>query len=387
MAYTYPVFNGWPIVPMPRAPGPKQISFRQNDSVGMTQSPFTLQSQVQAWPGADWWEADVSLPPMSAADARAWIAFLAALRGKANVFQMGDPSWPVPEPGVYAGAPTLNGAHLATATLLTTTGWTTNFLGNYNYVSDPDAVNPSVWSNVTSQNATTVNPNGIVNLPGAGAVSGNGWGLFGSGGYSAASVYVQTGNMTIAAGSTYWTACYVDARGVAPGGQVGYQALAFNSSNPSNLTLVAQATQTPGQTGQIAAQATIPSGCNMLILRLVAFNSCKISPTTPVVWSNPQVNNPGGLLPYSSNCILQPGDYLQVGMRLHMVAGPIGVYPDGNGNAQIEIWPSLRENQASGLLIGVYNPTGLFRLADNKREWSVDEARHAGISFKAVEAR
>src|SRR5206468_10963905 len=89
MAYTQ--FNGWNIIPMPAAPAPRSVSFAANDSVGQTQSPFTLQTQVQAWPGADWWEADVSLPPMSRANAADWIAWLMAMRGRANVCLFGDP--------------------------------------------------------------------------------------------------------------------------------------------------------------------------------------------------------------------------------------------------------------------------------------------------------
>lgn len=210
----YTQFNGWNIIPMPSTPSLRQVNFTANDSVGQTQSPFTMSSQVQAWPGADWWEAEVSLPPMTRAKAAAWIAWLLALRGKANVFQLGDPLGVYPQ-GTFTGSlPLVNGAQLPTATVLSVRGMTPN----------------------------------LVNA-------------------------------------------------------------------------------------------------------------------------------------------LMPGDYLQVGYRLHMVAGPSPVSTDSNGTAQIEIWPSLRDPLTDGTTVYIGGSTGLWRLSENKRVWSQNEVRLFGISFKAIEAR
>ena len=210
----YPQFNSWNIVPMPTTPAFRTLTLSMQESVGQTQSPFTMASQVQAWPGADWWEAEIALPPMPRAKALPWIAFLAALRGKSNVFQLGDPLGTKPQ---GAGSPIpvyFNGAHLATATSINTKGWV---------------------------------PNAIA--------------------------------------------------------------------------------------------------------------------------------------------VLQPGDYLQIGYRLHMVAGVSTINADANGDASFDIWPSLREPHPDFDPITTSSTTGLFRLADNKRTWSANESKLYGISFKAVEAR
>lgn len=207
----YSIFNGWSIIPMPSSPSPKQIDFSINDSVGSTMSPFTRQSQIQQWPGADWWEANVSLPAMSLRRANQWIAWLMALRGKANVFQLGDPVGRLPL-GSASGAPVMDGAQAAMATTISTKGWTA-----------------------------------------------------------------------------------------------------------------------------------------------------------------------------SAKSVLCCGDYVQIGYRFHKALTDADA--DSNGKATIEIWPSLREAVADGTAIITNGTTGLFRLADNKREWSVNTGRLYGISFRAIEAR
>jgi hypothetical protein len=209
----YAQFNGWNIVPMPSGPSAKQIDFSANDTVGETSSPFTRQSQIQQWSGGDWWEVNVSLPPMRLQRANQWIAWLMALRGKANVFQLGDPLGRFPL-GNASGAPLINGVHAAGITTIATKGWT------------------------------------------AGAKN-----------------------------------------------------------------------------------------------------------------------------------VLLPGDYFQIGVRLHKVAQLTAVDADANGLATFDIWPSLREAPADGTAIITSGTSGLFRLADNRREWSVSTAKLYGISFKCIEAR
>lgn len=83
--------------------------------------------------------------------------------------------------------------------------------------------------------------------------------------------------------------------------------------------------------------------------------------------------------------LLQVGDYLQLGDRLHKVL--VRVDSDGAGDAAISIWPSLREATTDGQAINLNQPRGLFRLATNRRSVLTDETRLSGISIKAVEAR
>lgn len=96
--------------------------------------------------------------------------------------------------------------------------------------------------------------------------------------------------------------------------------------------------------------------------------------------------NTRGWTPNRGNLLL-PGDYLQLNYRLHRVVGVAPVQSDANGKAQIEIWPSLREAPTDGQSIILTNTTGLFRLSDNRREWTARETRLFGLSFKAIEAR
>jgi hypothetical protein len=125
----YAEYNSWDIIPMPASPAPRGITLKMNDAVGVVQSPFTMQTQVQQWPGADFWEAEVTLPPMKRADAVKWIAWLMSLRGQANVFQLGDPLGKAAR-GTPTGSPENDGTHIAGTYLLNTKGWTANSTNN-----------------------------------------------------------------------------------------------------------------------------------------------------------------------------------------------------------------------------------------------------------------
>jgi hypothetical protein len=83
--------------------------------------------------------------------------------------------------------------------------------------------------------------------------------------------------------------------------------------------------------------------------------------------------------------LLLPGDYLQIGYRLHRVLDAVN--SDANGKAAISIWPSLREVPTDGEQIILNNPVGLFRLATNKRQWSSDPSGLTRISFPILEYR
>jgi len=91
-----------------------------------------------------------------------------------------------------------------------------------------------------------------------------------------------------------------------------------------------------------------------------------------------------GLVALSTRNLL-PGDQIQVGNRLHTCLNTVNA--DASGNANIGIWPSLREIPTNGEAIITNHPKGLFRLATNARTWSVDETRLFGLSFKIVEAK
>jgi hypothetical protein len=85
-----------------------------------------------------------------------------------------------------------------------------------------------------------------------------------------------------------------------------------------------------------------------------------------------------------ANGALLPGDYLQIGYRLHRALEPTSV---SSPVSPIGIWPSLREALAGSESIITANTRGLFRLASNKRTFSYDVTRYSQISFKIQEYR
>ncbi len=207
--------NSYSLVAMPPSPAPKSITITMQDTVAVVDFAFTGQQGVQAFPGADWWEAQVSLPPMSRVQAAAWIAWLAQLRGQQCVFQLGEPSATKPQ-GIVRGIPLVDGSvetnNAPTTTVLFTKGWA--------------------------------------------------------------------------------------------------------------------------------------AGAHRLLL---------------------------------------PGDYLQIGYRFYQSLDLVNA--DASGNAQINIYPSIRETPADGTPIVLRNTKGLFRLADNARSFTRDVSQLYGMSFKCREVR
>jgi hypothetical protein len=83
--------------------------------------------------------------------------------------------------------------------------------------------------------------------------------------------------------------------------------------------------------------------------------------------------------------LLLPGDYLQIGYRLHRVLD--AVISDSAGKAAINVWPSLREVPQNGAAIITDNAVGLFRLTNNKNTWSADASKKTRLSFQFQEYR
>jgi hypothetical protein len=87
----------------------------------------------------------------------------------------------------------------------------------------------------------------------------------------------------------------------------------------------------------------------------------------------------------SKTNLLLPGDWIQIGYRMHRVLGAVN--SDASGNATISIWPSLREVPTDGGAVITSNAKGLFRLAKNQRGWSADYTKLSSISFPIQEYR
>lgn len=79
------------------------------DVVALSESPFTLQCQVQEFAGQRL-SGELTLPPLKREKAAEIIAFLLKLRGRLGTFLLGDPAGATPR-GVATGAPLVNGAN------------------------------------------------------------------------------------------------------------------------------------------------------------------------------------------------------------------------------------------------------------------------------------
>lgn len=82
------------------------------------------------------------------------------------------------------------------------------------------------------------------------------------------------------------------------------------------------------------------------------------------------------------------GDWLQLGSgssaRLHKVLAAGG--PSGSpSEATLDLWPRTRTTYADGDAITIASAKGVFRLAGNQVQWSIEEINY-GLSFECVEA-
>lgn len=96
------------------------------DIVGQSISPFTASQQVYKYSG-QYWEADITLRPMTRDEAEYWISFMLKLNGAYGTFLLGDPNGATPR-GVATGTPLVKGAN-QTGNELLTDGWTNSITG------------------------------------------------------------------------------------------------------------------------------------------------------------------------------------------------------------------------------------------------------------------
>lgn len=101
----------------------REITIRSRNIVGISTSPFTGQQQVYKHQG-EWWEAEMSFPPMKPENAEQVATFLLKLSGMFGTFLMGDPINKSPR-GVGTGTPLVKGAGQV-GNELVTDGWTIN---------------------------------------------------------------------------------------------------------------------------------------------------------------------------------------------------------------------------------------------------------------------
>jgi hypothetical protein len=166
---------------LPTVTGIRNIELRAINAVAYSQSPFTFSGQAHAYPG-QMWQADITLPPMNAARAEQWIAFLLALRGRFGTFLLGDPARPSPRG--TATSCTVTGTAGSNTVSATVPAAQTLLAGDYiqlgsgatatlhkvlvNYTGTGAAANLEIWPalrvNRTAATATLTNARGLFRL-------------------------------------------------------------------------------------------------------------------------------------------------------------------------------------------------------------------------------
>ena len=127
MPFTLPTtWNGQPIYSLP-SQRLRTVDLTMGDSVSVATYAWTRQRQTYDFL-ADWWEADVILPPIkNLTEVGQWTAFFANLHGQQGYFYLGHPLYAAPQ-GLALGTPVVSGA-AQTGRSLVTRGWTASKTG------------------------------------------------------------------------------------------------------------------------------------------------------------------------------------------------------------------------------------------------------------------
>ena len=80
---------------------------------------------------------------------------------------------------------------------------------------------------------------------------------------------------------------------------------------------------------------------------------------------------------------LLPGDYFQVGTRMHMIVDQAD--SDALGESTLTFEPVLYESPADDAPLILTNPKAIFRMQTDVARWNADRLHHYGMSFAASE--
>lgn len=106
--------------------------------VAVAESPFTLDTQVYTHQGARW-EAEISLPPLSHAEARSVEGFIVGLKGREGTFTFGNPLHTSTATATLSAQATIRSETLTTTSGGSAVSAGTYFqLGSYLYIVTAD---------------------------------------------------------------------------------------------------------------------------------------------------------------------------------------------------------------------------------------------------------
>jgi hypothetical protein len=398
---TYPIT-------LPSAPGFSRASFRMQNTVGATTSPFTRQQQVHAHQG-EGWAVDLTLPPLrNPARVGQWQAALASLRGMYGTFLLGDPDFTTPR-GVATGTP------VAGSTIYST--WNPAdkgvdvVLSNGNQRANTGAATRGAVRGTLPVDIETAARYWEFDIVFAGSASDN----FGVGianasapleisttnnankrAYHAAGSF-RSGSTDVAGLATWTTGSRVAVAtkngkvwfGLVSGGVTTWLA----SGNPAAEANPAYSGLTGDWYPYIQDGYTSPT-VGGLIVDLIT-NPAEMLGTVPAGFealappvgentARSRVLYTTGWTPNTTGILLR-GTRLQLrsggDARLHMLIEDVN--SDSSGNAALPIWPALYTDIPDGEPIIITNAKGCFRLTSNDIGWDSDAAKVFGFSFSA----
>ena len=118
--------------------GIQNMSMRLKRVVAVAESPFTLDTQVYTHQGARW-EAEVTLPPLTYAEARSVEAFIIGLKGREGTFTFGNPLHTSTATAETSGSTAIRAESLTTSGGSSAVSAGTYFqLGSYLYMATSD---------------------------------------------------------------------------------------------------------------------------------------------------------------------------------------------------------------------------------------------------------
>lgn len=408
------------VVSVPTSPGIRAVQFSPFDAVSNVRSVFTGQTQAQQWPGADLFSGTLTLPSLSQAQADDWISFLMQCRGRANAFMVGDPAKKSPR-GSGSGTPFVdnnqNGGNPAGSQWLGTKGWTANAQGVlrrgdwiqvgwrlYRVLDDINAdgygnallpIWPSLREQPTNDGTTNlaVNANGSVHGFHSAPVNPCAWGIEWTGFQLVPGVTLPLDAVVQA---IYPVIVLSTAQGAgstpiyqAKFGNDGQPVWSYGRSYGSGFSGFVGGTIYTNQ--EFSDNLAARGYANITVADLANFYiGVEILSTTSTDFdATISVSSVGFAVYYSSatpttdSTTMTPPVAVPAGQGVAW-ALPFGV-AWGDGNTSTGSATGVAASANGGL--GLTNPRGLFRLAENKRDWTADFTRRTQLGVKVEEYR
>jgi hypothetical protein len=332
-------------VSLPAGAAPRIITLKGVCESSITESPFTAQQQVQSFP-VDRWQAEIEYPPMDRAAAEVLMSRLLALYGAGGVVYLGDSSSSAPR-GVATGSPLISGASQAGKILLVS-GCTPSVTG---WLKEGDWLQ---WG--AGVNATRVQT---------------------SGGSSTSKAFFDGVGVSVNTQKYRWRMRVAN---------FGNKAVTVSNHLSAGQTVAAGATDT-----QIILVGTGDGSTRLQFW----FDAALAGDALNFVAWDPVIHRFGvdeNLIPLVNRDFtgwsIFSGATLtltqSINQRLHKLVNADSD-SDSGGFSALDLWPRLRESPIDTYPVTLASPKGLFRLASDSVDWTIDEALKFGVKFTAME--